>query len=64
MVRAAEFRQIRGYLHMSHRTLARQLNVTRSAVARWESGREPVPNLVEVLMNALQRQKRQKRRAS
>ena len=59
-----EFRQIRGYLEMSHRVLAGELSVTPAAVARWESGSESVPNLVALLMNALQRRKRQRRRAS
>jgi DNA-binding transcriptional regulator YiaG len=64
MMTSTEFRQIRAYLEMSHRALAGQLNVTAAAVARWESGAERVPNLVALLMNALQRQKRQRRRAS
>jgi DNA-binding transcriptional regulator YiaG len=64
VMRAAEFRQIRAYLQMSPRTLAQQLNVTPDAIDRWESGNETVPNLVALLMNALQRQKRERRRAS
>ena len=64
LMRPAEFRQIRAYLHMSHRTLARQLSVTADVIARWESGREAVPDLVDLVMNALLRQTRQRRRAS
>lgn len=64
LMTAHEFRQIRASLHMSSETLAQELNVTPAAIARWEGRKEAVPNLVALLMNALQRQKRQRRRAS
>jgi DNA-binding transcriptional regulator YiaG len=54
-MRPAEFREIRAFLHMSHRTLARHLNVPPDVIARWERGREPVPGLIALAMNALQR---------
>jgi DNA-binding transcriptional regulator YiaG len=59
---ATEFRQIRAYLHVSHRSLARQLNVTPAVIDRWESGRDAVPDLIALVMNALRRQKTQRRR--
>jgi len=61
---AQEFRQIRSSLHMSPETLARQLNVPPAAIVRWENRKDAVPHLVALLMNALLRQKRQRRRAS
>jgi DNA-binding transcriptional regulator YiaG len=63
LMRPGEFREIRVFLHMSHRTLARRLNVTPDVIARWESGGEPVPGLIALAMNALQRLT-ERRRAS
>jgi DNA-binding transcriptional regulator YiaG len=64
MMRPAEFRQIRAHLHMSPRTLARELNVAPEVIARWERGTERVPDLIALVMNVLHRRTQRRRRAS
>jgi DNA-binding transcriptional regulator YiaG len=61
---SGEFRQIRAYLHMSPQVLALKLNVGTTTIRCWETGTEPVPNLIALVMNVLLRQGRARRRDS
>lgn len=50
----AEFKSTRESLHLTVKWLASHMHVRRQSVQRWENGRFPIPDTVEMAMHDLE----------
>ena len=58
----AELKALRNGLAISQEALARLLDVTTSAVSKWESGARPISRRTELALQSVQRQQSRKAR--